>query len=251
MKRLTCKTKGIITIVASIGISLYSIYEIIRVISITLDPSQFILKPFVQRVLFFLNTSIYDWGLLALGLCGLVFVYADLNHDKDMDVQNRITKIKKIVFYSFLIFSVGYIFRFMNLLYTSYQSYEIAKDAGSAVEYFGIPLIAIIIIGAVFSLFIISGRILFGVYLVSKNAKILKPFLILFFVGCAYTLIINVYKLVNGCIQYTIASELYINNGLVQPSRFSMIWPHVTDILIMIASAIVILYGIKKEKETI
>lgn len=244
MKQLTIKTKGIITFVASTGLSLYSLYEIIRILSIAIKPYVSIYRPF-DKVLFFLNSSINDWGFLALGLCGLVLVYADWNIDKDMDFQNRIAKIKKTVFSAFLIFSVGYIFEYLYLLYSSFQAIAMAKAAGQDVEHYTIPIIAITIIGAVLGAFHFTSKILLGAYLISRNDRLMKPFWIIYIIGFAYTMITSLFGLINGSMMLAESSQL-IDAGLTQPNGFRLIFSFVKNILILAAELIVILYATNK-----
>lgn len=249
----TMNNKDRLTIAASAGLSLFAPYTIIQTILLALDPNRFIFKPFGQRLLYFLSSSIGSWGLLALGLCGLVLVYAEISKDKDMEFQNQLAKIKQIVFLSFILLTAGYFFRFIYFGYISYQSYEIAIAAGADSNSLGFSFFAISIIGAVFGTISIFSRILFGIYLIYKNDKLVKPFLILYFAGFAFTLISRTYSFVNAIIfnssLFADASKI-VDFGQPENRISSIIFSFSGDFFVLAASLIIILYGIKKDKIT-
>ncbi|MHB1454558.1 MAG: hypothetical protein ACYCYM_11490 [Saccharofermentanales bacterium] len=247
----TMNNKDRLTTAASAVLSLYALFEIIQTLILALDANRFIFKSFGQRVFYFLSSSIGSWGLLALGLCGLVLVYAEISKDKDMEFQNQFAKIKKIVFSAFLILTIGSIFKFIYLGYTSYQSYEIAIASGVDRNSLGFSFFAVSIIGAVFGALIIFSRTLFGIYLLNKIEKLIRPIFITSIAGFAYTFISRTYSFVNAIIfnssLFADASKI-VEYGQPENRIGSVIFSYAGDLLVLAASLIIILYGIKKEK---
>jgi len=236
---------------ASAGLSLYAFYKIIQTLTIAFDRSYSPFTPFGQRLFSFLSNSIYYWVLLALGLCGLVLVYADLNKNKDMDFQNRINKIKKIIFTTYTIFSIIMIFRFVYWTYLSFQSYYSAIAAGNDMQGFSVRFFINLVIIGVFGAFSILSRTLFGIYLLTKKERLLKPFLIMYIAGFAYTLISETYVFINAIIfninLFADASKI-ANLGNPENRINSIIFNFAGDILVLVTGLIIILYGIKKDK---
>ncbi len=241
----------ILTITSSTVLILYASYKIIQVFPMSFYRIYSPFTPFGQRLLNFLSSSIYSWGLFALGLCGLMLVYADLNMDKDLDFQNKIANIKKIIYTAFTIFSIGLIFRFIYLNYTSYQSTIIYAASGGDAIATSQRYIANLVLLSVLGILYILGRILFGIYLLTNKDRLIKPFMIIYFAGFAYTFIIKSINFINAIYfnyeQFADASKIA---GLGHPENRinSIIFSFVSDILLLTAGLIIVLYGIKKEK---
>jgi hypothetical protein len=184
---------------------------------------------------------------LTLGLGGLVLVYADLSKDKDLDFQNRITNIRNIVFSALIIFSIWMIIYSIYNSFTSYQIYlNSSVQSQDEVNVFFLVIISLVVV------FIISiGEILFGIYIITKREGLLKPFLIIYFAGFAYTLIRTTYVFINSIIfnieLLTDASKAALF-GMKENRISSIIISFVVNILILAAGLIIVLYGIKKKK---
>lgn len=238
----------LLTIAASTVLIIYASYKIIQILVISFERSYYPFTSFGQRLINFLTFSIYSWGLLALGLCGLMLVYADLNMHKDLDFQKRITKIKNIVFSTLIIFSICMIFSILYTSFTSYQMYQNSLEKGyDTVNDSFVLIITSIAVGFVISI----GKILYGTYIILKKESLLKPFLIIYFAGIAYSFMSRTYGFINAII--------YNNNLLSDASKIelfginenrinSLTISFAVDILILLAGLIIVLYGIKKEK---
>lgn len=243
----------LLTIAASTVLIIYASFKIIQIIPMSFYRIYYPFTPFGQKLISFYIGSIDSWGLLALGLCGLVLVYADLYKDKDLDFQNRIANIKKIAYTAFTIFSIGLIFRFIYLNYTSYQSLVMYYATDGNIIASQRYLVNTVFL-SVLSILYILGRILFGIYLLTKKDKLIKPFLIIYFTGFAYTFIISTIVFINA-IKFN--SELltdasnFASSGHPENRINSLTITFVLDILILVAGLIIVLYGIKKEKLTV
>ncbi|MHB8961884.1 MAG: hypothetical protein ACYC5K_01890 [Saccharofermentanales bacterium] len=240
-----------ITIVASAGLCLYALYKIVQTILSALDPNQFIFEPIGQRILYFLTSSIDSWGLLALGLCGLVLAYAEINKEKNLEFQNQFAKIRRIVFSAFLILTVGSFFRFIYFSYLSFQSYEIAIASGADVQTNGYRFIVNTIVISIISILPIWGKTLFGIFLINKNGKLVKPLIITYFTGFIFTLIFTIYRIITTTlfyIQLRTDTTGIPNFGSAESHIFTVYFSLAGDILILVASLIIILYGINNEK---
>lgn len=249
MKQQTMNNKDRLTIAASTGLSLYSIYKIIF-LSSAFKPLQSFEFTFGVAPKYLLVYSIPLWNLLALGLCGLVLVYANINKNKEIGFHNRNIKIKKIVFSTLIVFSTGSIFVILYNTYSSYQAYQKHIAQGFDMVYRSFQIDFIII---AFSTIILIGEILFGIYVITKREGLLNPFMIIYFTGFIFSLIIKTHSFVTAIIneRLMIADPSLLSIfGLTKNYIFDNIIYFSSFILVMATSLIIILYGIKKDKIT-
>ncbi len=243
----TIKNKEKLTIAASLGLSLYSIYKIIF-LSSAFKPLQSFEFTFGVTLKYLLIYSIPLWNLLALGLCGLVLVYAYINKNKKIGFHNRVIKIKKILFSTLIIFSTGSIFVILYNAYSSYQAYQEHIIQGFDMVYRSFQMSFIIIAFTTISLI---GEILFGLYVITKREGLLNPFMIICFTGFIFSLLIKTHSFVTAIIKERLMiadPSLLSIFGLTKNYIFDNIISFLFSILILSAGLIIILYGIKKEK---
>jgi hypothetical protein len=237
-----------IALIASVALALYSIGRILQSITFALAPYQPAMRSLGQRSRYFLSSSVESWVLLAMAACGLVLVFAEGHKDQETAFPDRFAKISKTVYSIFLILTVGSIFRFLNWTIISYQSVQVAVDAGVYTNSFGIPFLAVSILGVVFGALNICGRTLFGIYLLNQSEKLIKPLIITSLAGFAYTLISRTYTFVRQVLYYTnlfADATRIIEFGQPDTRISSAIFSYTGHLLVLAASLIILLYGLK------
>ncbi|MHB1454559.1 MAG: hypothetical protein ACYCYM_11495 [Saccharofermentanales bacterium] len=240
--------KDRLTIAASIFICLYSLLIIVVNTSNTFSSIRLARLTFSKGLQYLLLYNISYWSLLALGICGFILVYANTTENKELSFQNRLSRMKNIVFAALIVLSTGSLFAVLYNAYVSYQAYQ--NNLSLTIDVMGVSF-QIALISMVISALISIGGILFGLSIIAKREGLLKPVSIIYITGFSVSLLMKIYDFITALSQ----------NGLMttDPTQISLFGPiarylvntsfiFIIQILMMVASLIIILYGIKKEK---
>ena len=241
-----------IALIASAALALYSIGMIFRMLIAALDPYQPTMRSFVQRFRYFMNSSVENWVLLALAACGMVLVFAESHKDQETAFPDRFAKISKTVYSIFLILTAGSIVRFIYWASISYQSYETAVDAGAYINGSGFQFFAVSILGAAFGALSIGGRTLFGIYLLNHSEKLIRPLLITNIAGLAYTFLSRTFAVVRQIafeIRLFADASRILEFGQPDSAIGRVIFSYAGQLLVLVASLIILLYGIRNKMD--
>lgn len=241
---MTNKTSMRLTFIASTGLYLYAVYKICLLTARTFDPLHLYSLTLGEKWWFLLTSSNSFLVMLALGLCGWLFVYAGTNKTQEID---HFVKIKKIVFSIYILFSIGSIFVVAYYIYSSLRTYQIYLNQSGYIANNLKPLL-ISMFSVVSGVFISVGGIMFGIYILSGNEKLRRVVLPIYLIGFISTMIIRMYNFVDTIISYMRIFVDFEQYGITMNQIYEIILSFAVSILLATASLIIILYGMKKKK---
>lgn len=237
-----------LTLVASIGLSVYALYKIISYLSLAFayaKSDNFIIWTMLLSLLII---SISSWTSLALGLCGLILAFEDSNKNSNDSLKRIVAVIKKFAFLTFIALSTCSLFVMVYKIFSDYKKLEYVLANGYNI---GNRFILINYINVAFSILIYIGGILFGLYVITKREKLIKPFMVIYFTGFTFSLLLKTYSFINAIIEKRMMTVNTLQLGFFAFGKNQLIFnisSYLSSILILTAGLIIVLYGIKKEK---
>lgn len=239
------KTYMNLTLISSIGLCLYSSYKIILLaISIFSSVRSISSKSSTSWLSLFASNSF--WMTLTLGLCGLLFVYAEKNKAGEMDFLKHFDKIKRIVFSLFILFSTCLFFVVSYSIYSSIDTYRIYSEKGSVLTDNSLSILTTVIT-TVIGMIVTISMIMFGIYILTGKEKLRKILLPIYLTCFISVFIIHIYTFINAVIinnRFFADSSNNIIYGVTNNNINVIVITFISDILVILAYLVIILYGI-------